>query len=184
MRQIITVENIATYRDITSNVPSKRVVPFINEAQDIDLRNVLGKDLFDKVVEDISPLNYPELDAYIIPCLSYWAYARIVRNNRATVTSNGVVQKNVDGSVQGNDQSVTFLITDAKEAAAAYANRLIDFLNENSADYPEWGASCHKPNVKGSIKISAVGDSKDYNEAVKDEVNRQSLYGNNGNRIY
>jgi hypothetical protein len=90
----------------------------------------------------------------------------------------------VDNAAEKTAEAARNAAADAKEAAAAYANRLIDFLNENSADYPEWGASCHKPNVKGSIKISAVGDSKDYNEAVKDEVNRQSLYGNNGNRIY
>jgi hypothetical protein len=185
MRQIITVEDIATYRDVAANIPAKRYTPFINESQELNLRNLLGDELYDKVVDDISPLNYPLLDPLIIPCLCYWTYARFVKNNRVTVTSNGVVSKNVDGSVQSNDGAVAMLITDANEAAANYANRLIKYLNENSKDYPEWSKSCHYKNVIGSIKVTAVGDSESINDYVKKEVNKNSLFGSNGtSRIY
>lgn len=183
MRLIITTEDISTYRDLTSNIPTKRITPFIREAQEFDLRNLLGVELYDKVVDDISPLNYPNLDAYLIPCLSYWAYARFVKNNRATMTSNGVVFKNVDGSVQASDQAVGYLITDANEAAANYANRLVDYLNDNVADYPEWAKSCHCRKVRGAVKISAVGDTTTVNDFVKNEANKQSILGGNG-RIY
>ena len=183
MRLIITTEDISTYRDLTSNIPTKRITPFIREAQEFDLRDLLGVELFDKVVDDISPLNYPDLDAYMIPCLSYWAYARFVKNNRATMTSNGVVFKNVDGSVQASDQAVAYLITDANNAAANYANRLIEYLNKKEADYPEWAKSCHCNRVKGAVRISAVGDTVTVNDFVKNEANKQSIRGGNG-RIY
>jgi hypothetical protein len=183
MRLIITTEDIGTYRDLTTNIPTKRVTPFIREAQDLDLRNLLGPDLYNKVVEDTSPLNYPLLDAYLVPCLCYWTYSRFVKNNRATMTSNGVVFKNTDGSVQANDTAVSMLITDANEAAANYANRLVEYLNNNVALYPEWAKSCHCHKVKGSVRINAVGDTETVNDYVKNEVNKRSIIGGNG-RIY
>lgn len=182
MRLLITVSDIAEYRDVTTNVPAKRITPMIREAQDIDLRELLGEKLYDKVVEDISPLNYPELDELIKPALCYWAYARIVKNNRLTITSNGVVNKNLDGSVQASDQSVSIAIGDARDNAIAYANRLITYLDKNASDYPEWVCRCEKVQ-RGSSRITAVGNNKDINDAVKDEINKQSIIGNRGIRF-
>jgi hypothetical protein len=178
MRLLITISDIAQYRDVTTHVKDKRVDPMIREAQEIDLRNLLGETLYDKVVEDISPLNYPELDAVINPAMCYWAYARLLKNNRITITSNGVVNKNVDGSVQAVDQAIAIALSDARDVAKNYANRIVKFLDDNSTDYPEW--KCKGNGARGSIRITAVGDSKSINDAVKDDVNRNSLYGNRG----
>lgn len=175
MRLIISLSNIQQYRPITENFYGKRIDPFIRESQDIDLRNLLGEDLFDKVVEDISPLNYPELDAYIVPVLCYRTYARLIQHNRITITSNGVVNKTVDGSVQASNADVTAQVSAAKEAAVNYENRLIKYLNKNSANYPEW--KCGGETGNGTIRLSAAGDKVDYRDAVADEINRQSGVG-------
>jgi hypothetical protein len=175
MRNIITIEDIKRYRPLTNNVAGGRIEPFITETQELDLRNLLGAELYDKVVEDISPLNYPELDELIVPVLAYRTYARLITHNRVTVTSNGVVNKTVEGSVQASTADVHAQVGLAKEAAVNYEERLVKFLNDNAKDYPEW--KCGGSKTTGSIRISAAGDKVDYRDAVADEVNRQSGAG-------
>lgn len=175
MRTIITISDIQQYRPITPNVAGGRIEPFIRETQEIDLRNLLGAKLYDKVVEDISPLNYPELDEYIKPILSYRTYARLIQHNRITITSNGVVNKTVEGSVQASTADVSAQVGMAREVAVNYENRLIEYLNCNASEYPEWKCGGEKGN--GTIRLSAAGNNVDYRDAVADEINRQSGVG-------
>ena len=173
---LITVEDIATYRPLSSNIPAARVEPFIREAHDLDLRELLGVDLYNKVVEEISPMNYLDLHPYLKPVLCYRAFARFVKSNRITLTSNGVVGKVVEGSQQSNSTDVHAIVSSATEAAMVYEQRLVEFLDANYADYPEW-LKCKHSKRSGSIRISAAGNKEDYRDAVADVVNRQSGTG-------
>lgn len=173
MRLLLDKEKIKKYRSISDFAPVNKVDNFIQEAQTVELRSVLGKELWAKVVEDISPLNYPALDAVIEPMLAYYAYARYLSVNQVSATAFGVVQKTSDFSQQINEKTLMRVVGQAREMAKVYEQDLIDFLNENADDYPEWKRKCaaRSKNV-GAIKISVAGDKEDYPDFVKDQVNK------------
>jgi hypothetical protein len=173
MRQIITANDIKKYRSISDFAPVGKITPFIMDAQIVELKNLLGKDLFLKVVENISPLNYPELDPMIEPILAFYSYQRYVVQSQTNVTAFGVVQKNTDFSTSATDKTISRITAQAREMAKVYEDILIEFLDENIDNYPEWKSRCNrKGKNSGTIGYSVVGDKKDINDFVKDEVNR------------
>ena len=173
MRQIITANDIKKYRAISDFINPNKLNPFINEAQIIELENILGEELFLKVVEDVSPLNYPELDPLIEPILAYYTYSRYIPQSQVNPTAFGLVQKNTEFSTPVNDKTISRISAGPREVAKRYEEKLIKFLDENIDNYPEWKAQCNrKGKNSGSIGYSVVGDKKDINDFVKDEVNK------------
>jgi hypothetical protein len=172
MRTLLTITQIKKYKTISDFAPSEKVNTFVNEAQFIELRNVLGQGLFDKVVENISPLNYPELDIQIEPMLAYYSYARYLSQNQVNATAFGVVQKRNEFSEPTSEKTLMRIVGQAREMGKAYERELIKFLNNNKENYPEWESTCERkePN-SGSIKMSAVGNKESVNDFVKNQIN-------------
>jgi hypothetical protein len=173
MRTLLTIAQLKKYRSISDYCKVEALNPFVNEAAIVELRNLLGKPLYNKFVEDISPLNYPALEPYIEPVLAYYSYARWLSKQQVNVTAFGVVQKRTDFSDAVNDKTLMRLVGEAREMAKVFEQDLIEYLNENPTTYPEWKQTCVKrsPNA-GAIRIGAVGNDKDINDFVKEEVNK------------
>ena len=173
MRNLLTIAQLKKYRAISDYCKPEALQPFVNEAAIIELRNLLGKPLYNKVVEDISPINYPALEPLIEPVMAYYTYSRWLSKQQVNVTAFGVVQKRTDFSDAISEKTLMRLVGEAREVAKVFEKDLTDFLNENVEQYPEWRLMCaHKSKNAGSIRISAVGDDKDINEFVKDEINK------------
>ena len=173
MRTLLTIAQLKKYRSISDYCKVDALNPFVNEAAIVELRNLLGKPLYAKVIEDISPLNYPLLEPYIEPVLAYYSYARWLSKQQVNVTAFGVVQKRTDFSDAVDEKTLMRLVGEAREMAKVFEKDLIEYLNENATTYPEWKQTCVKrsPNA-GAIRIGAVGNDKDINDFVKEEVNK------------
>jgi hypothetical protein len=173
MRTIITAEDIKKYRDISDYAPAAKLMPFIHDAQLSDLRQILGKPLWKKVVENVSPLNYPELDQHIIPVLAFYAYSRYVQQGQVNVTAFGAAQYNTDFSSATSEKTIARVTANAEQLALIYVEDLTEFLDKNAADYPEWKPKCgRKGKGGGTVRYSVVGNDIDINDFVKDEVNK------------
>jgi hypothetical protein len=173
MRTLLTIAQLKKYRSISDYCKVEALNPFVNEAAMIELQNILGEDLYDKVIEDISPLNYPALEPFIEPILAYYAYARWLPKQAINVTAFGVVQKRTDFSEPVDAKTLFALAGNARENAKPFESKLVKYLNDNSTLYPEWKQTCVKrsPNA-GAIRIGAVGNDIDINDYVKEEVNK------------
>lgn len=169
MRQaikLISIADIQSLRAISDNVPADRLDPYILEAQEIDLFGLIGKDLYDKLFTEADPPTFPatylysELKAEYGAYLAYMAYARFLTQQQVTITSHGVVTKRTDFSDSVSDTTMQRVISAARATASVYAERLIDFLNENVDTYPEWKRCEHceikTGNNKGTARITAV----------------------------
>jgi hypothetical protein len=163
---LISPAEIRTYRTLSVNIPDERIEPFILEAQHFDLRKVTGKALYDKLVEEVSPANYPLLAAQYMPFLAYRAYYRLLSNNQITVTPNGVVYKTNDYSTNVPVGDLAAIRNHVLDGSKVYEQDFIDYMNADSTDaktnYPEWLESgcctCgSKGDVYGGVRISSVG---------------------------
>jgi len=163
--KLISVSDIQMFRAISDNVPEARLDPYIIEAQELDLYELLGKDLYLKLFTEVTPPTfpatyfYPELKEQYAGFLCYSAYARLLSQNQTTVTAYGVVSKKTDFSVMVPEPTLQRTIQAARGSAQEYAKRLIDFLNDNSETYPEWKSCCHyrgRINHTGTAYLGAV----------------------------
>jgi hypothetical protein len=184
---LITAEDIREFKTLSVNIPDERINPFILEAQIMDLRKVTGKDLYNKLIEEISPVNYPELKEQYKGFLCYRAYYRILSNNQATVTSNGVVMKLNDNSEQLNPAALAVIRNSVLDCSKVYEEDFIDFMNLPTSiiAYPEWLTSscyCRHSSPNPSVRISAAGNKKTINEAANDLNNRNGYYQSRWNK--
>lgn len=166
MPNIITIQDIKEVRPLAQLDP-QRVDPYITEAQENDLRPILGDALFYDFITNIDTTKYRELlngktytkDGYSIffngvkPMLCYFALARITQNNSINLTSYGAVQKRVDGSDPIDQRILGALITELRDVANSYQTRVIDFLNDNPTTYTLFNVSSSKDEAEFGLNF-------------------------------
>lgn len=138
--------SIATVRDIAGlgkTVEDRKIAPFLRIAQR-ELQKVLGRTLYndmDEAVQADSTLaGEPELSAlmdHVKYALTWRTLQRSLPRMDAEPTANGVHRVS-DGAYQSSDRALTQQITDARTAADEAYTLLIDFIQDNLADYPTY----------------------------------------------
>ena len=171
---VITVDDIAAIKPISDNIDSaKRIMPYVIEAQDLDVRPFLGEPLFYAFIEGV--LASPQVEIYadllngkeyvkdentiyfdgLKTVIAYFAYARFLKNQSTQVTRFGVTKKITDYSEPVTDEKIADLSGEARSNAMGYLAQVETFLDENDATYTLWGEEASKK-PSGKIKISVV----------------------------
>jgi hypothetical protein len=153
---IISPTNILEFRPIAKSIPVERIVPYIAEAQQIDLKKLLGDALwldfltrFDNSVDskyaDYQKLLVGSTYTYgnitlenpgLIGYLSYMTLARFYANNQISATKYGIVQKLNEQSEQLDAKAIQNAITELRSNALALQTDIVKFLNTNGTLYP------------------------------------------------
>jgi hypothetical protein len=154
-KYLITKEDILYFRP-TAVLDDSAIKPYIKEAQITDLKPVLNDALFLDFIQkfdqtgDSMYTKYRELltgKSYtyrgkliyfegVKPMLVYYALSRFVLNNPVQVTRYGVVHKSNAQSENVDPQTLRMFINELKSVAMTYQNNVIQFLEQNSSDYP------------------------------------------------
>jgi hypothetical protein len=172
MKQLITIEDIIKFRPISKDIPPERINPYIQEAQRIDVGQLLGRALYYDFVSkfdvtgDAMYTAYQELlngIAYAIngrtynyeglsPCLSYFSLARFCENNPINVTKYGLVAKLDDSSTSLDPLIIKQAITGLRSVAIQYQTDVEQFLVDKASTYPLFASaesiSTNKTGVK------------------------------------
>jgi hypothetical protein len=175
MTPLITLTDIRSIKSISLNLnQDKELVPNIIEAQEYDLRPILGDNFFLDLVDDLtaspSLVLYSDLwngseytyggERYkhegIKTVLAYHAYARYLSGANIQSTATGFVHKTNQYSERVDDKSISRLIAQARSAAQVSESRVREFLNRNSSDYPLWKGVKTKGYSSG-MKIRSIG---------------------------
>ena len=179
MANLITITDIqAIIKDMSINVEQERIERYIAEAQEFDLKPILGRALYLAFVNGLaaSPQEQIYVDLWegktylekginadisfagVKQALIYYAYARFLNNQNTNVGSFGIVVKeNNPYSKPEEEKRIQRLVTAAIQAAESYKVDFVKFLNDNSTDYPLWLKEDTTSNaVKGGIHISRV----------------------------
>jgi len=198
MANIITITDIqAAIPDMSVNIEEEKVTRYIAEAQEFDLKSVLGRALHFAFVEGLAAS--PQVEIYselfegktyldtglnqnisfagVKKAMIYWSYARFLNNQDTNVTSFGIVQKENEFSKPSEEKRIARLVTAAIAAATAYKNDFVKFLNDNSTDYPLWLVENTTSNAtKGGINISRVTRGNRGKTGCCTRCNRQLRY--------
>jgi len=174
MTNLITITDIQAFKPMSVNIDvSKKLTTFIREAQEFDLRPLLGDEFYLAIVSDFEAS--PSLQVYgdlfngvtyiygghtyqhdgLKSVLVYYAYSRYLNNAQTNQTAFGVVEKVNEHSNPISEKTLSRQVGQAISGAKAYEQRVIDYLVRNESTYPLW--KCFKTNKKtGGIRITSI----------------------------
>lgn len=176
---LISRSDIIEYRSLSANAnTAKKLDPFIVEAQNVDLKGLIGNAFLYALIQDY--IASPSLSTYsdlfngstwvcgtktlshngLKSVLCLFAYARYVVDSNTESTAYGTVEKKNEFSDRSDGKRLTALSESAYSSALSYWNDVKDFLNDNSADYPLWCVS--DSGIKQRISgVDNINSSKD-----------------------
>lgn len=169
---IVTREDLSAYRPISKNIPQERVEVFINEAQVLDLLSILGAvlyyDFITKYLSTGDPMyaNYQALlngstwsvggvtkkHYGLKPVVSYYALARLTKNNQINLTSYGVTSKINPQSEPIEPIQISYHVKELQSIAVGYQDTTLEFLRDNAVDYPLFNYH-QEPLTKTSLRF-------------------------------
>jgi hypothetical protein len=156
-RLLISKEDFYEYENIHTQTDPVMVMPYVKQAQQFDLPDVINKELIADVIENMDTELNQTLLKYIKPVLVYYSHARYVMQRQgATDSAYGFVQKTNEFSQPSSEKSIVRIASESRSLASAYARLLIEFLEENKTDYPLWESGCSGIKIKSFPRITPV----------------------------
>jgi len=194
MTALITLSDIQQLKPISSNINSeKKVVPFIIEAQQFDLKEMLGSSFYlaisNDVLADDSLTTYADLwngsewtfqtKTYkhegLKSVLAYLSYYRYVMNAGQEETAFGIVAKREDNSTTVSEKTIQRKTDEAKSQAYSLFDDVRKFLDDNYTDYPLWGYDCDQVSKRSSVTAIEPNDSRIAKVSRKNYYNSRYL---------
>lgn len=131
---------------IDGNVDTDKFIQFIKVAQQIDIQNLLGTDLYNKISADIVAGslagNYLSLvNTYVQPTLIWFAQMNYIPFAAYQIKNGGVFKHSSETAQNVDKNEVDYLVSKAREYANYYSTRLVDYLSFNDNLFPEYNTN-------------------------------------------
>ena len=133
---------------LDGNIDSDRIIPALHLSQTQYLREIIGTDLYNKYVTDITALvdsgtTFPAadkalLDDYITPILIHLCTAEFLKTGAITVSNKGIYMHNSENSSNVSAEEIKDLVQIERDRAESYTQRFLDYMAFNSTGFPEW----------------------------------------------
>ena len=144
----ITIEySYVQNTDVPENVEASLVNASIQKAQDFQIRDILGADLFNKIDADIESETITGdyltlLREYICPTVAKWAGYNLMVKLAFRFTNKGINQKYSEWSDKADLEGLNFARGIFEKEALVYQRRLKEYLDSNKGLFPEWSGVC------------------------------------------
>jgi len=166
---LIDRTDIALYREIARGVKEDKINPYIDDAQLLDLKPLLGSALYYDMVKNSTDQKYINLlDAKefqvneityshvgLKKILAIYADARYKLFGSFTDTSFGYVEKNYQGSTTVPQNSKKDYYKLNQQIATQYFSDVALFLDNNKETYTLWKQGC-ETRPMGTFRISKI----------------------------
>jgi hypothetical protein len=127
------------------NVDTDKFIQFIKLAQEIDIQNYMGTDLYNGLTAAIPTIDAVGnarwktlLNDYIVPMLIWSAQANYYPFASYAIRNSGVSKHRSENAEPVSKEEVDFLVEKARTNFEWYARRFIDFMSFNQSTYPEY----------------------------------------------
>lgn len=142
----ITVDKLVKDTPLNGSLDTNLASPLMLTAQDREIWPWLGTDLYEKLKSDVegssvSGVYETLLKTYVQPALAWYSLAYILPHLRVRLSNNAVQIMSSEQSEPASERDVDRLIDTAKNNAAFYRERMIDYLCHNSSSYPEYNTN-------------------------------------------
>ena len=159
MAKILLPANELTKQTIVGgNVDTDRFLPAVKAAQQVAIKPLLGKELYDKLCDDFNdgPDNgslsglYLEMYEEFIKLMVSHKSAEIYLENGAAylVTNNGITKSKTESSETVDRNEIDYLVVASRKLYNDYEREFIKWIKVNGKDIPEWKESCSNKSLK------------------------------------
>jgi len=157
---LINRETLTSLGLIDSNVDEQYIRPSTIKAQEIDLVQLIGENLYNKLCSLIpDAIDLPEnanykdlLDNYIAIYLAYTVMAEIQLPIQYKICNKGIVSTTDDKLISTSMKDCQTMVEFYSKAANYFGNRITSYLCHNTAKFPEYAQT----------KSGEVAPNKDY----------------------
>ena len=118
-------------------------------AQQVEVQNLLGTDLYNKISADIIADNlsgdYLNLvNNYVQPTLIWFAQMTYIPFAAYQIKSGGVFKHSSETAQNVDKNEVDYLVAKAREYANYYSTRMVDYLCFNDNLFPEYNTNTNE----------------------------------------
>ena len=143
---------------VTGDISDDKLIPYIAEAQEIELFNILGENLFNRIDDLVADGEITQtanqdykylLDEHIRPMVVQYATARFLVRARYTISEKGAfIHTSTDGQV-ASQEDLNMISSEIRERAESFGSELYDELCDPSdrtdgtgrRSYPEYNTT-------------------------------------------
>jgi len=188
----ISVQSIKDRTGLHANVDEKLVLPEIKTAQDMYILPALGSALYGELQTAVEAATYTQLqttllDDYIVDCLIYFVMSELPQGLSFQFYNKGLLRKTGENQESPSMQDMIDVANRYKARAEFYKQRLIKYLKQNNALYPNYlnfgsGIDSIKPDNEGYTVSMYLGDaccSDDYTDDHKRRKTFEERYQGN-----
>ena len=139
---------------IDGNVDTDKFIQFIKVAQQIDIQNLLGTDLYNKIGADIASGagggaglsgNYLTLvNSYVQPTLIWFAQMNYIPFAAYQIKNGGVFKHSSETAQNVDKNEVDFLLEKERQIAQHYTERFISYMSFNQDLFPEYNQNVNQ----------------------------------------
>jgi len=125
------------------NVDWTLVEPYVYVAQETQLKEILGENLYNKMQTDFtnSTLSGAYLtlyNSYVVNFVAFAGMAVVLPHIWVRYAKGNIIKMGSDRGEIVSKEDLTWLIARHNESAQLFGNRMIDYLCANSQNYPEY----------------------------------------------
>jgi hypothetical protein len=134
---------------IDGNVDTDKFIQFVKIAQQIDVQNILGTDLYNRISTDIQngslTGDYLSLVTnYVQPMLIWFAQVNYIPFAAYEIKNGGIYKHTSENAQNVDKNEVDYLVKKARDYANYYAERFIDYMSFNLSKYPEYNSNTNE----------------------------------------
>ena len=139
---------------IDGNVDTDKLLGFLRVSQQIDIQNLLGTELYNKISADITSGagggagltgNYLTLvTEFVQPTLIWFAQMNYIPFSAYSITNKGILKGSSETAQNVDKNEVDYLVSKAREYANYYSTRMVDYLSFNDNLFPEYNQNSNE----------------------------------------
>lgn len=133
---------------VDGNVDTDKFMMFVKIAQEMNVRNYLGTDLYNKLqllIDNDTIASYPDykyiLDEFIQPMLIHFTMAEYLPWSSYQVKNNGVFKHTSEFAELPSKSEIDFLVNKERSYAEYWTRRFIDHMAFNQSKFPEYNTN-------------------------------------------
>lgn len=135
--------DVVRFTPVSGNIDSNIILNHIDEAQQIEIQQLIGTDLLTRLEDDVqgSSLSGDYLtlvDEYIKPTLAYLSFLYFLDFAHITVGNKGVFKHTSENASVVSDKELSQIKESARKRANFWSTRTTDYLENNSTLFPEY----------------------------------------------
>lgn len=182
MAQVLLITEDYLYQNtqVNESVEATKIYPFIRLAQDKWIEPLTGTNLIAKIKTDSANEsisgNYLTLrDNYLRPALCWFALQEMLPSLNFKIDNGSIAQHNSENTTAVGMSEMNAVIDQAKSNARYYADRMQDYLSNNSSLFPEYNnntGSNISPTMRQLNSFAFSGNNHDMHRDYGQPLNR------------